>query len=322
MADDLDGIVTSHIDGLMTIKQGETELQGLIEKASTRKDNVPEAVYQRVVRDYEARIHALEAEAKPLREQARAQFARLVALHRRGAQALEKAELDRQEVEFRHEVGEFGNEEYETRIGAARKTVEGCKETFDRAEALRQRFLEVVPDEPVVPEPAAPATPEPVAPSAPAVVSESTGPVQIVAPRGNAGAAASTEGTASGTSPIPAPPPATHGAAGTGEVFGPESGSFATVAISPAVLVEDKGPTYKLGALTSIGRIGNNTIVIPVREVSRNHAQIVLTDTGYLLKDLESGNGTFVNGQRIREWKLKEDDRVQIGDRSFTFKSR
>ena len=49
----------------------------------------------------------------------------------------------------------------------------------------------------------------------------------------------------------------------------------------------------------SIGRSGTR-IVIPDPELSREHARVVVTDTKILLIDLDSANGTYVDGERIR----------------------
>ena len=58
--------------------------------------------------------------------------------------------------------------------------------------------------------------------------------------------------------------------------------AFATVAISSALLIEDRagqpGAHHRLGILTTIGRTPDNQVVVPVREVSRRHAEIVLTE--------------------------------------------
>ncbi|HYN88848.1 MAG TPA: FHA domain-containing protein, partial [Ardenticatenaceae bacterium] len=51
--------------------------------------------------------------------------------------------------------------------------------------------------------------------------------------------------------------------------------------------------------LTAIGRWPDNDVVLPDRTVSRHHAQIRKVGTQFLLEDLESTNGTFVNGERI-----------------------
>ncbi len=56
--------------------------------------------------------------------------------------------------------------------------------------------------------------------------------------------------------------------------------------------------------------------------MSRRHAEIVLAETGYVVKDLGSPNGTFVNGERITEHRLHDDDRIAMGGQVFVFKVR
>lgn len=64
---------------------------------------------------------------------------------------------------------------------------------------------------------------------------------------------------------------------------------------------------------TLIGRDGGCDIVIPVHTVSRRHARILHTDNGWLLEDLHSRNGTFVNGERVGEPRvLHEGDLVEF----------
>ena len=75
-------------------------------------------------------------------------------------------------------------------------------------------------------------------------------------------------------------------------------------------------PHY-LEPLTFIGRTPENQIRIYKPAVSRRHAQITETDAGWLLRDLSSENGTYVNGQRITERLLAEGDRVQFGTSRF-----
>ncbi len=66
----------------------------------------------------------------------------------------------------------------------------------------------------------------------------------------------------------------------------------------------------------TIGRsTENNDIVVNDEKVSRNHLQMVMDDNGnYSVVDLESTNGTYVNGQRISgEVRLRPGDEVRIG---------
>jgi hypothetical protein len=108
---------------------------------------------------------------------------------------------------------------------------------------------------------------------------------------------------------------------------GDEDGEqFGTVAVSAAMLIEDRaglpGVAHRLGLRTSVGRTPDNQIVVPIREVSRRHAEIVLVENGYVVKDLGSPNGTFVNGERITEHRLKDGDRIAMGGQVFVFKAR
>jgi predicted component of type VI protein secretion system len=62
-----------------------------------------------------------------------------------------------------------------------------------------------------------------------------------------------------------------------------------------------------------IGRDEECDLVIPERQVSREHARIVLEGDHYLLADLGSKNGTFVNGQPLSEAHVLQDgDEIQI----------
>ncbi len=63
----------------------------------------------------------------------------------------------------------------------------------------------------------------------------------------------------------------------------------------------------------TIGRSSNNNLVLGHMGISRAHAEVLLRDGKYLLRDLESKLGTFVNGARIEETVLANGDRIQLG---------
>lgn len=68
-----------------------------------------------------------------------------------------------------------------------------------------------------------------------------------------------------------------------------------------------------------IGRAKGNTIVVDQDDISRLHAVIHVRGEDYVLEDLGSRNGTFVNGQHVMEKKLVPDDRIQVGEAVFRF---
>ena len=65
--------------------------------------------------------------------------------------------------------------------------------------------------------------------------------------------------------------------------------------------------------LITIGRAPDNMIVIADPSISSHHAQLQLAGETYRLKDLDSTNGTRVNGVPITETALRFDDRIRFG---------
>ena len=63
---------------------------------------------------------------------------------------------------------------------------------------------------------------------------------------------------------------------------------------------------------TRIGRIAGNHIVLDNASVSSCHAEITKSSEGVRLRDLDSTNGTRVNGMRTTDTKLNNGDQVEI----------
>ena len=76
----------------------------------------------------------------------------------------------------------------------------------------------------------------------------------------------------------------------------------------------NKGDVYKLGARNlTAGRDTGNLIQLIDREVSRRHCLIRKTSDGYRVVDMNSANGTYVNGDLVREANLVFGDTVKLG---------
>jgi signal transduction histidine kinase/pSer/pThr/pTyr-binding forkhead associated (FHA) protein len=82
----------------------------------------------------------------------------------------------------------------------------------------------------------------------------------------------------------------------------------------------DQGTRYELeGATVGLGRDSSNPIQLHDTEVSRQHAEIRGGRNRYAICDLDSSNGTFVNGQRVQQHELASGDQVQVGSTLMLF---
>ena len=86
-----------------------------------------------------------------------------------------------------------------------------------------------------------------------------------------------------------------------------------------AIIITEKGGEQRRMVFdkpeVTIGRVQGNDIVLPKGNVSKRHARIVLKDGKFIIVDLKSTNGTYVNGRKITSpLVIKETDKIYIGD--------
>jgi VWFA-related protein len=89
-----------------------------------------------------------------------------------------------------------------------------------------------------------------------------------------------------------------------------------------ALLVDKAHPDrkYDLAGTMNIGRAGDNQISIQDATISRHHAWIKAEGEDFLVFDVGSANGTFVNDERVQEpHRLNSGDVVRFGDAEFVF---
>jgi pSer/pThr/pTyr-binding forkhead associated (FHA) protein len=74
--------------------------------------------------------------------------------------------------------------------------------------------------------------------------------------------------------------------------------------------------TFRLlpGSIRTVGRATGADFIVDAPLVSRVHCRLTVAPDGTLeVRDLESTNGTFVNGERIEKAHLKSGDRLGVG---------
>ena len=108
---------------------------------------------------------------------------------------------------------------------------------------------------------------------------------------------------------------ATHSVVDPGLHTGTLAGPTAT-----AELRGNDGQRHRLQSSNRIGRRPDNDIVLDDDDVSRYHAVVIDTGSGFVISDLRSTNGVHVAGRRIRgSHTLTDGDHIRIGSHEFTF---
>jgi FHA domain/zinc-ribbon domain len=82
----------------------------------------------------------------------------------------------------------------------------------------------------------------------------------------------------------------------------------------------ESGSSYRLELpVTTIGRHPDSDIFLDDITVSRRHVQLDKDEHGYVLRDVGSLNGTYVNHERVDETRLRHGDEVQVGRYRLSF---
>lgn len=69
----------------------------------------------------------------------------------------------------------------------------------------------------------------------------------------------------------------------------------------------------------TMGRSEQRDIILPDPAASRHHCTVLANHGDYVVRDMGSANGVFVNAKRVREAVLREGDRIRIGNTEFRF---
>ena len=92
-----------------------------------------------------------------------------------------------------------------------------------------------------------------------------------------------------------------------------------------AWLVADRGPqkgtVHRIeGARSVLGADRSADVLIDDPHISEQHASLRFTDGVFTLADLDSTNGTRLNGEPVHKSELADGDRIGLGGTSWTFK--
>jgi hypothetical protein len=285
----------SVLDALIDIRHRQQALAEYRSRAQQMKDEVEGLVCQKVLADYDARHAELEKLASPLIEKTMLEYQRSSEEWERVTQASEQARLAKAEAQFRHAVGELDDTELAGRIKEPEKVEASCSEALSALKELKARFAEALPglDLDRLPR----GLPEEFSEDA----TENAGTLRLA-----------------GVPPTMARPV-------LASQVGDESDRVddSTMVLPDAVLVVGNQPSaarFRLSLANYVGRGEDNHVRVVWEGISQRHALIMATGSGFTLKDLQSENGTFVNGDRVQERKLSDGDRIRMGSLELVFR--
>src|SRR5271170_2186210 len=86
-----------------------------------------------------------------------------------------------------------------------------------------------------------------------------------------------------------------------------------------AIIISEKGGAERKETFDkseiNVGRVQGNDLMLPKGNVSKHHARLLFRDGRFIVTDLKSTNGTYVNGRKIAQATIvREGDKIYIGD--------
>jgi hypothetical protein len=342
MRAELTQIDLSPIGELVRIRKEETVLEERLAKMEAKNPGVSPVVYARVRSDYEARRNELARGSQPLKERALREYQRLKVLRAEVESAVQQVSLEREELEFRRDLGEFPDDEFTKRIADCDERLAEERKQLEDVLQMRNTFLAAfrseeeleagspppgapapapprpVPPQPVPPQPAPPPpAPRPAPDASPA-------PPVAYAPAGDGLTPDGTVITAMRPPVAGARIPSSHEVpAGEIPVAAPSHSATAVLPRSRLTLLEGEKPVKEFllkPGVSVIGRLAQSDIQLPSPDVSRRHAQVTSGPDGCFVADLGSENGVKVNGRHVESQRLEDGDIVELGKQRLVYR--
>jgi hypothetical protein len=278
------------LDDASAIKEEEKLVCERLKKLDDNKNGVSPTVYQRVRSDYLTRLDGCNKRFTSLRTDLDQELVRLTEkkLTIQGSLKLHVEHVE--EAKLRHALGEFSKEAFEKSAKRETEEIKRMEGALAKISKRLERYEGLVGAEPV-------AEPKP----APKV--EVKVPASI---------------TEKKEFPTPKQAPIEITTKVSLEARKAEEKKFTAI-----LCIMENGKIaqkVEIDHNLSIGRSPANDVILKEAKVSRKHAEVVIDGNIFLLRDLDSSNGTFVGGNRITEHPLSPNDEIRIGKATLVFK--
>ncbi|MDP2599583.1 MAG: FHA domain-containing protein [Deltaproteobacteria bacterium] len=284
------------LEEALKLKEERRILKERLNKIESNKTDVSSSVFQKVHNDYATRLQNITDRLLEKKGDIDRELGTLYETRNKIEANLKNHKEAHEEVQFRHKLGEFTREEFqklskeqEDKVTRFEQVMAGVKTNIQRYESLFEGDEDIFGEDRLE--------------ESPVRIEEEVDEWEKEAMEAEA---------ESNTSP-------------TGEVaesvMGKQDWMENTkpgVAAAPQITIiagaENVGKTYSVAGTLSIGRSHTNQIILKDAKASRQHAEIRLQGNECVLVDLNSSNGSLVNGQRVHEHILSPNDEIQIGD--------
>jgi hypothetical protein len=335
----LKAVDVSSLDQLLAIREEQHRIESYRQRADELKDGVSGIVHARVLEDYTNRESDLRRRSVPLEQLARTEYRKLRDLLDEAARNEEQATLQKEELEFRNAVGELNEEQTGERLKEPLAELERAATDRTALDQHAVRFIQALGSEAIAVAALSSISPSDGPAQLPSAGRDDPAPTNGAAPK--AVPALSLVAQASGGSDLTG-----LGAFSAEELFASEKtmlvADAARLSLPDDLLLNPRGGPadnssvpaaallltelsaspreYRLLAVNGIGRSPENQIQVVKPGISRMHAVVNLVNGGFSIKDLDSQNGTFVNGDRVNERLLLDGDLVDVGTVQFVFR--
>ncbi|MDQ2869442.1 MAG: FHA domain-containing protein [Acidobacteriota bacterium] len=142
MREELGQIDVSMIADLARIKKEEELLQERLVKMEAGKQKVSPKVYRRVREDYESRQASSRKESRPLQDRARREYQKLREIRGKVEASLEEVALEKEELEFRRDLGEYADGQFQERLHECDQRLAEQRGELERIDSMGKDFLD------------------------------------------------------------------------------------------------------------------------------------------------------------------------------------
>lgn len=286
------------LDESSQLKEERRILKERLLSIENNRENVSQSVYKKVHSDYVARFQAVTDKLLEKKQDIDRELSTLYETRDKIQANLKSHKEVLEEIQFRQKLGEFSKEDYQTKckeeedkVARFEKVLSGVQANIKRYESIFEGEAELLGEE-----------------GAP--LSENVDEWEKEANEAQ-NPLPDTEGGIAKEAPHPEASPEWM------------ESTKPSLQIKPQMTIiagsENVGKSYPVEGTLTLGRSHTNKIIIKDAKASRQHAEIKMRGNECILIDLNSSNGTLVNGQKIHEHILSPNDEIQVGDYTLQY---